>query len=139
MTVAIRRCKLFEDTFLNYAHLAKKVFAFIDHKSANPMAPYGGSDTGFTPDGPIGLLKQNIKHAHLTQDVSLVYRVHGANPRILDLIGIFSHKESGTGNASNIRIQQQLATKIGNQEFPPLPGTEQPAANQQNQKKNKKR
>lgn len=120
MPVISRRCKLFEETFLNHANLAKKVFEFLDHKAANPLQPFRGSDTGFTPDGPIGRLGLNIKHAHITQDVSIIYRVH-SNPQVLDLYGVFSHKESGTGNAANIRIQQQLATKLGNQEFPELP------------------
>ena len=132
MPVITRRCKLFEETFLDHANLAKRIFAFLDHKNNNPLQPFGSSDTGFTPDGPIGKLGLNIKHAHVSQDVSIIYRVHG-NPQVLDLYGVFSHKESGTGNAANIRIQQQLATRLSNQEFPELPKSE--PAQQFNKKK----
>jgi hypothetical protein len=135
MPVITRKCKLFDETFLDHANLAKRIFAFLDHKNNNPLQPFGSSDTGFTPDGPIGKLGLNIKHAHVSQDVSIIYRVHG-NPQVMDLYGVFSHKDSGTGNAANIRIQQQLATRLSNQEFPELPKAE-PA--QQNNKNNKKR
>lgn len=135
MPVITRKCKLFDETFLDHANLAKRIFAFLDHKNNNPLQPFGSSDTGFTPDGPIGKLGLNIKHAHVSQDVSIIYRVH-SNPQVMDLYGIFSHKDSGTGNAANIRIQQQLATRLSNQEFPELPKAE-PA--QQNNKNNKKR
>ena len=134
MPVITRRCKLFEETFLDHANLAKRIFAFLDHKNNNPLQPFGSSDTGFTPDGPIGKLGLNIKHAHVSQDVSIIYRVHG-NPQVLDLYGVFSHKESGTGNAANIRIQQQLATRLSNQEFPELPKSE---PTQQSNKKKKR-
>ena len=135
MPVITRKCKLFDETFLDHANLAKRIFAFLDHKNNNPLQPFGSSDTGFTPDGPIGKLGLNIKHAHVSQDVSIIYRVHG-NPQVMDLYGVFSHKDSGTGNAANIRIQQQLATRLSNQEFPELPKAE-PAP--QNNKNNKKR
>ena len=135
MPVITRKCKLFDETFLDHANLAKRIFAFLDHKNNNPLQPFGSSDTGFTPDGPIGKLGLNIKHAHVSQDVSIIYRVH-SNPQVMDLYGVFSHKDSGTGNAANIRIQQQLATRLSNQEFPELPKAE-PA--QQNNKNNKKR
>jgi hypothetical protein len=135
MPVITRKCKLFDETFLDHANLAKRIFAFLDHKNNNPLQPFGSSDSGFTPDGPIGKLGLNIKHAHVSQDVSIIYRVHG-NPQVMDLYGVFSHKESGTGNAANIRIQQQLATRLSNQDFPELPKAE-PA--QQNNKNNKKR
>ena len=133
MPVITRKCKLFEDTFLDHANLAPRVFAFLDHKNNNPTQPFGSSDSGFTPDGPIGKLGLNIKHAHITQDVSIIYRVHG-NPTTLDLYGVFSHKESGTGNAANIRIQQQLAKRLKNQEFPEIPKAE-PAQQSKNNKK----
>ena len=116
MPVKVRVSDLYKETAAKYPQLAEKVADFIRTKDQNPTAPYGGSDTHFIGDGPIGRLGLKIKHAHLSQDVSIIYRLHG-NPATLDLYGLFSHKESGTGNAANIKIQKSLAKKLANQEF----------------------
>ena len=142
MSVQIRICKLYLETIETHSSLRELVVKFMTAKVMDPMAPYGGSDTHFTPDGPIGKTGLKVKHAHITQDVSIIYRLHSANPRLLDLYGVFSHKESGTGNAANIKIQKQLAGRLSNQEFDPLGKVEpaQPAQQpqQQNAKKGKK-
>lgn len=140
MSVQIRICKLYLDTLTNHDSLRELVVKFMTAKVMDPLSPYGGSDTHFTPDGPIGKTGLKVRHAHITQDVSIIYRLHGSNPRLLDLYGLFSHKESGTGNAANIKIQKQLAGRLSNQEFTPL-GQVEPKENpaQQSQQKNKKR
>ncbi len=116
MPVSVRICNLYTETLKNHQGLAERVAEFIRTKNENPTAQFGSSDTHFISDGPIGRLGLKIKHAHLSQDVSVVYRLHG-NPAVLDIYGLFSHKESGTGNAANIKIQKSLAKKLANQDF----------------------
>lgn len=116
MPVNVRMCALFTETVTKYPELAEKLTAFIKTKDENPTQAYGGSDTHFVPDGPIGKLGLKIKHAHLSQDVSILYRIHG-KPTLLDLYGLFSHKESGTGNPGNIKVQKSLSKRLDNQEF----------------------
>lgn len=110
-------CKKFNETLLQYPHLAGKLEEFIKSKSANTMQPFGASDKPFNPDGPLGKLK--IVHAHLTHDVSIFYRIKGSPPTLY-LFGLFSHKESGTDKSSqNRNIQKSLAKSLSTQ-FPEL-------------------
>lgn len=139
MTAQIRICKLYLETLEAHDAIRPLVVKFMTAKVMDPLAPYGGSDTHFTPDGPIGKTGLKVKHAHLTQDVSIIYRLHGGNPRLLDLYGVFSHKDSGTGNAANIRVQKQLAGRLSNQEFTPLGQVEPKPPEQQQQGKKKKK
>jgi hypothetical protein len=132
MSIQIRICKLYLETLETHTNLRELVVKFMTAKVTDPLAPYGGSDTHFTPDGPIGKTGLKVKHAHITQDVSIIYRLHSSNPRLLDMYGLFSHKESGTGNAANIKTQKQLAGRLSNQDFTPL-GQVEPAQPQQQQ------
>jgi hypothetical protein len=116
MAVNVRICKLYTDTLVTHATLAERAAEFIKAKNENHLAAFGSSDTHFVANGPIGQTGLKLKHAHLNQDVSIIYRLHG-NPATLDLYGLFSHKESGTGNTGNIKTQRSLATKLSNQEF----------------------
>jgi hypothetical protein len=114
MPVNVRISKLYTETLANHQSLAPRVAEFIKAKNDNPTAQFGSSDTHFIGDGPIGRTGLKLKHAHISQDVSIIYRLHG-NPATLDLYGLFSHKESGTGNAANIKVQKNLAKKLSNQ------------------------
>ena len=116
MPAQIRLCNLYAESVVAHPEAAQGIAKFIAAKSADPVAPSGKSDTHFVADGPIGKLGLKIKHAHVSQDLSMVYRVHG-KPSIVDLYGVFSHKELGTGNSPNIKIQKQMAKKFSNQEF----------------------
>jgi len=138
MTVQIRICKLYDETLTKHSSLAPLLVKFMTAKVTDPLAPYGGSDTHFTPDGPIGKTGLKVRHAHITQDVSVIYRLHGSNPRLLDLYGLFSHKDSGTGNAANIKTQKQLAGRLSTQEFNPI-GQDTPQQQQQPPQQNKKK
>lgn len=114
MPVNVRICKLYEETLAKHSGLKERVADFIKSKNENPLASFGSSDTHFIADGPIGKTGLKLKHAHLSQDVSIIYRLHG-NPTTLDLYGLFSHKESGTGNSANIKVQKSLAKKLSSQ------------------------
>ena len=90
--------------------------SFLALKSQDPTAPFGSSDTPFIAAGPLGQAIPKLRHAHLSHDVSVFYKVEGINPTVIKIYGLFSHKESGTGHAPNIKIQKQLAARIKNSE-----------------------
>lgn len=114
MSVNVRVCQLYLDSLQVHAGLKEKIAEFIQFKTTSPLEQYGGSDTHFTADGPIGRLGLKIKHAHITQDVSILYRLHG-KPTNLDLYGVFSHKELGTGNSPNVKTQQKMSKRFKGQ------------------------
>ena len=107
---------IFDETSKKYPALQNKILDFVALKSANPSQKFGSSDYPFNADGPLGKMK--IKHAHLSQDISIFYKIAGS-PSTLYLYGLFSHKESGTGNTKNNNLQKSLAVKLKNQ-FPDL-------------------
>lgn len=102
---------------INAPHLAEKIAEFKKVKSANPMQPFGKNDSRMVAAAPLGKAIPGLRHAHLTQDLSLFYTLGGANPHVFHLYGIYSHKESGTGNPSNVKIQKSLGQRMQNQVF----------------------
>lgn len=112
---SFRMCKLYLESLAEHQGLADAVINWMKAKAADPTMLVG-KDTPFIAAGPIGKLGLNIRHAHITQDVAICYRVH-SKPTVIDLYGLFSHKELGTGNASNVRMQQQMSKKFKNQTF----------------------
>ena len=112
-------CPLWDTTsaelLLNNSKLAKKIKDFRDFKKQNPIAAFGGSDTMFTSRGPIAqAIGERARHAHLTQDISIVYSVSGKNPTSIKLYGLFRHKDIGTGDPPKIRKQQSAALLMKN-------------------------
>ena len=97
--------------------LIKKYKNFIEFKAQNPAAPFGYNDTLFIKAGPIGSLNPKLRHAHLTQDLSVVYLLSGFNPTVIRIYGIFSHKDLGTGQPANTRRQHNIAKQFINQTF----------------------
>jgi hypothetical protein len=97
--------------------VAKKFQTFLEFKSSNPSLPFGSSDTPFIKTGPIGTKNPGIRHAHLTQNISVVYRISGFNPSTLEIYGLFSHRDLGTSNTANSRIQQSIAGVFSKQQF----------------------
>ena len=109
-------CDLWEETFSEKKKLPGLVEAvanFIKAKSENPLLPYGKSDRGFTNPS----IFPDIKHAHITQDICVFYKLEGANPRVFKMYGVFTHAESGTGNKQNRNIQVSLTKTMKNQVF----------------------
>lgn len=119
--VAVQVCKLFQQSFdskkREYPMVSQKLADFLAFKQQNPMQPYGGSDTTFITTGPLGRAVPKLRHAHITQDLSVFYTMGGANPIVINLYGIFSHKDSGTGNAPNAKQQKNLGKQLANQTF----------------------
>ncbi len=108
--------------------IRRKFWDFMKFKFNNPLQPYGGTDTGFK-----AIFPHNMKHAHLTHDLSIFYTISGQNPRVINLYGIYSHAESGTGTPANIHKMQSLANRFAHATFT-RPDFEQPAVNQKPQK-----
>ena len=97
--------------------LVDKISDFKRTKMANPMQPFGKNDTRLVADAPLGRAVPGLRHAHLTQDLSIFYTLGGSNPHVFNLFGIYSHNESGTGNSQNIKIQKNLGKRLANQSF----------------------
>jgi hypothetical protein len=105
-------CSVYNETMQKHAALEDRVADFVTLKSENHMQLFGASDKPFIATGPLGKLK--IRHAHLSQDISILYRIAGSPPTMY-LFGLFSHKETGTSSTSNHKLQKSLATRLGRQ------------------------
>ena len=90
-----RFCDLFKETLKKKPHYADKVADFVKRKVENPTEKYNAKDTPFISAGLYGKTNLGLRHAHFSQDDSILYRVHG-KPAMIDIFGIFSHKELGT-------------------------------------------
>ena len=115
MAVTVKTCPLFWETYNKYKNNLKVVEAFNafrKFKETNPIGKYGSTDYPFRNE-----ILSGISHAHLTHNVSILYTVSGSNPHILKLIGFFSHDESGTGQPTSFKRQQQLRKRINQQIF----------------------
>jgi len=112
---------LFVETFsqkvLNNPSVAKKYEEFKNSKKNNPLQNYGARDYPMIGKGPIGQQVPGIRHAHLTQDISVFYTIEGRNPTKIKLFGVFGHADSGTGTPSNIKRQQAVGKQMKNQQF----------------------
>jgi|688.fasta_scaffold301902_3 hypothetical protein len=98
--------------------IARKKFAgpggFMDVKRSDPNAQFGSSDKSFERDGKFGMAAPGIRHAHITFDLSIVYRVEGRN---IYLYGFFTHDELGTGTPPNRAKQTSMASQFKNATF----------------------
>jgi hypothetical protein len=121
MSVIFKYCPLFKQTHKQQTEalpgLAKKVEAFINAKAADPLSAFGNKDTQMNSKAPLGSAVPKLKHVHLTKDISLFYTISGANTIEFKLYGIFTHKDTGTGDSPNLRTQQALAKKLASQSF----------------------
>jgi hypothetical protein len=116
MPAQIRVCELLKDSLVEHPEAGTGLAAFIHGKTTNPLAAYGGSDTAFSGSGIYGSTGLKLKHAHITRDLSIVYRIHG-NPTLIDIYGVFSHAELGTSDNPNIKKQKQMSKRFSNAEF----------------------
>ena len=118
--VIFRTCEEFARTYQekiqSYPQLEEKFEEFQQFKAQNPTQSYGGSDTPFVSGGPLARAVPKLKHAHLTQDISVLYTLSG-RPATFYLYGIYTHKESGTGTPQNIKVQKSLGKRLSNQQF----------------------
>ena len=121
MAVVFRHCNLYRETLVDkaraYPIIGQKMQDFKAFKSANPLQQYGGSDKPFVGNGFFGNAVRGLRHAHLTHDIMVVYKLSGADPKVFDLYGIFSHDELGIGQPANLKKQKSAASRLGNQDF----------------------
>jgi hypothetical protein len=115
--VQVRKCPLLVETLSLRKELRPKLEEFINLKRADVMARFGASDKPFKSGVTFTNEVPGIAHAHLTQDISIVYRIHSNNPKYLDLYGLFKHDELGTGQPHNTNRQKSMARRFANQEF----------------------
>lgn len=117
--VIFRRSPLYKETYLArikpYPPLRAKLRQFMDFKRHNPDSPWGASDKFFKPGFKFYNTIPGIRHAHLTLDLSIVYRIGQRNE--IFLYGIFSHDDLGTGQPPNIKKQDNVANKLARQPF----------------------
>jgi addiction module RelE/StbE family toxin len=118
MSVVFRTCSLYDQTESNYIKanpkLKETILNFIEHKTANPLAPYGSKDYPFVGAGHF----KGLLHAHLTHDLSIIYTVSGRDPHVISLYMIANHADLGTSKGQpNSKKQAQVGKKLGQQTF----------------------
>ena len=110
-----RRCDSYKETYFTkvrpYSAIRSKFRDFMELKRWNPTEPFGKSDKLFVGTGFFIKSVPNLKHAHITQDLSIVYKLDGGT---IWLYGFYTHDDLGTGRSENRRIQDVMATKIAN-------------------------
>ena len=116
MAVTFRRCELYKETYMSrikpYPVLKGKLRQFMEFKRNNPNQMFGASDKPFLNQGFFTAAVPGIKHAHLNQDLSIVYKVDGS---VITLYGMFTHDDLGTGQPANIRKQKSMAQRLSNE------------------------
>jgi hypothetical protein len=124
-SIHINKRELF-DTLNQYTNqksvLIQKLKEFTDHKlrypcngDAGTKCPgFGGSDKKFKSTGNFANQVKNIAHAHLTDNISVTYLVDGDR---LQIYGVYTHDEIGTGQPRNDKRQKQVATRWKNLRF----------------------
>jgi mRNA-degrading endonuclease YafQ of YafQ-DinJ toxin-antitoxin module len=104
----IKICQVFaklNKKHIRNARIQNALGNFLKAKAINPTAPFGGKDYPMIGKGPLG----GIKHAGLTNDVSVMYEIKN---NTIYLFAIGSHDDLGFGKPNNIKKQKQLVKKI---------------------------
>jgi len=113
--IRVRTCPLFQKStaaYKNNKQVMNKLAEFIRVKTENPQSTFGAKDRAFSSSGNF----PGVWHAGITFDLSVVYKISSVNgEKVLDLYGLFTHDELGTGQPRNINRQQSMGTKIQNQ------------------------
>lgn len=116
MAVTFRRCNLYKETYLYRVKpnpvIKEKLRQFMEVKRANPQQPFGKSDKPFMNAGFFTAAVPGLRHAHLTPDLSVVYKIDG---EVVTLYGMFTHDDLGTGQPSNKNKQKSVAQRLSNE------------------------
>lgn len=103
----------FQSTFLRAGDEVASTFKrWLDQKLKTPLQLVG-YDKPFSGGGNYS----GLSHAHMGQDVSIVYKLEGKEPRKLKLYGFFSHEDLGTGQPPKQKIQQKTGKRLKTQVF----------------------
>lgn len=93
--------------------VTRRLNDFIRAKSDNPLMQFGKSDKSFSSSSPGGL--SAFKHAHLTHDISVVYKYDGKLNQFC-IYGVFSHAELGTdATHPNPRKAKAMGIRLHNE------------------------
>ena len=116
--VVFRRSEPYNETYsvrvLPYPKIRTKFREFMDIKRNYPNKPFGQSDTTFTANGNFIARVPGLKHAHITNDISIVYKVEGNE---VFLYGFYPHDDLGTGTPAKINVQKAMAARFANTQF----------------------
>ena len=116
----IKRSKLFQEHLKTHEQntpgVGEGFKKFIADKMTTPTAPSGSKDYALGKEGQFGKVP-GLKHAGLTNDVSVFYTLSGKDPHTVHLYGIMSHDEAGIGQPANINRQKNAAKKFAGQIF----------------------
>lgn len=105
------------DRVKNYPAIRARLRDFMEIKRHNPMQPVGSSDKLFSGEGKFSNAVPGLRHAHLTFDLSVVYRVEGKNPTVVYLYGFYTHDDLGTGQPSNRNRQSSMSARFQSSTF----------------------
>ena len=97
-----------------YEPIKAKFRQFMHLKRADPTQQFNKSDSPFSGGGPLSTIVPGLMHAHITRDLSVLYRHEGG---VIYLYGFFTHEDLGTGNPGKPNQQKAIATKFANQAF----------------------
>ena len=102
--------RTYDEKVLPFEQIRKKLRQFMHTKRENPQQSFGASDKHFVSAGPYA----GLRHAHLTQDLSVVYNVIN---KTVFLYGFYTHQDLGTGNPPKFGNQKTMSTKFKNTKF----------------------
>lgn len=121
INVVFRRSPEYKETYLTKikpsTSLKSKFREFMEIKRHNPLQPFGSSDKPFTGGGIFANAIPGLKHAHISFDLSIVYRVEGRNPTEVYLYGFYTHDDLGTGQPPSRPKQNSMARSFKNRTF----------------------
>lgn len=93
------------------AQVTRRLADFVNLKKSSPLSQFGKSDKTFSSQSSLA----GFRHAHLTHDVSVVYKYDGKLNQFC-IYGVFGHAELGTSpNYPNQRKQHAMGIKLNNQ------------------------
>ena len=106
--------RTYNERVLPFEVVRSKFRQFMDSKRKDPRQPWGASDKPFTPGGNFANQVPNLKHAHLTPDLSIVYLATG---NAVYLYGFYTHDDLGTGQPPKQPRQKAMSVKFRNTQF----------------------
>ena len=102
----------FQKTADRYPNLMARFQQWLRAKMENPMTLIGYDKPFVAKSSYDGLM-----HAHLDDDVSVVYKITGRNPRHIKVYGFYSHEDLGTTKPPKQRVQQVVGNRLRGQVF----------------------
>ena len=106
--------KTYQEKVLPHPPVRAKFREFMEAKRNNPHHPFGSSDKTFSPSGFYHKEMPDLKHAHITFDLSVLYRVEN---NVIYLYGFYTHDELGVGTPRKINVQKSMSKKIAKTQF----------------------